>query len=288
MKPKRNVYFESLEHRRLLTCEQISPFVGPEPEAGYGLEICGQVFEDQNGNGIREDGELGLNGWTLSMTTESETRSFETRSFDLNADGEIDRETETGLFGFINVAEGNVTSRMELELRDEWWSSWPDFDGITIPRFALDYRVPLGLIERTDDPNGDGQKTADDIDVICQAIRDREFVGSLDQNRNRRLSVTDAQQYAQEHLNALPGDANLDGVFNSADLVMVLQSGEYEDDIEDNSTWIEGDWNCDGDFNAHDLIVAMQKGSYQRSAADVASRVNDADDPLSNRFRSFF
>ena len=34
----------------------------------------------------------------------------------------------------------------------------------------------------------------------------------------------------------VPGDSNRDGVFNSADLVLVFVAGEYEDDIEGNST----------------------------------------------------
>ncbi|MCA9215413.1 MAG: tandem-95 repeat protein, partial [Planctomycetales bacterium] len=44
------------------------------------------------------------------------------------------------------------------------------------------------------------------------------------------------------------GDSNYDGVFDSGDLVLVMQAGEYEDGIPNNSTWEEGDWNGDGDF----------------------------------------
>ena len=58
------------------------------------------------------------------------------------------------------------------------------------------------------------------------------------------------------------GDANLDGVFNSSDLVLVFQTGEYEDLIVGNSTWVDGDWNCDGEFTTADLVVAFQSGRY--------------------------
>ena len=44
---------------------------------------------------------------------------------------------------------------------------------------------------------------------------------------------------------AQPGDANGNGVFNSSDLVQVFQVGEYEDEIDHNSTWAEGDWSGD-------------------------------------------
>ena len=56
---------------------------------------------------------------------------------------------------------------------------------------------------------------------------------------------------------AIPGDANGDGLFNSTDLVIVLQAGEYEDRIEDNSTFAEGDWNGDGDFDSSDLVLSL-------------------------------
>ncbi len=56
------------------------------------------------------------------------------------------------------------------------------------------------------------------------------------------------------------GDANLDGKFNSSDLVQVLASGKYEDDIAGNSYWTEGDWNSDGDFDTTDLIIAFSGG----------------------------
>ena len=58
------------------------------------------------------------------------------------------------------------------------------------------------------------------------------------------------------------GDVNLDGIFNSTDLIQVFQAGEYEDGIAANSTWAEGDWNCDQEFNTTDLIGAFQSGAY--------------------------
>lgn len=63
---------------------------------------------------------------------------------------------------------------------------------------------------------------------------------------------------------AIPGDANEDGIFDSADLVRVLQAGKYDDSIMGNSTWGEGDWNGDGEFDRHDLVLALQFGTYRR------------------------
>ncbi len=60
-----------------------------------------------------------------------------------------------------------------------------------------------------------------------------------------------------------PGDANRDGIFSSADLVQVMQAGEYEDGIAGNSTWEEGDWNGDGEFDTRDLVMALIEGWYR-------------------------
>jgi hypothetical protein len=62
------------------------------------------------------------------------------------------------------------------------------------------------------------------------------------------------------------GDSNRDGIFNSADLVLVLQAGEYEDDVAGNSTFEKGDWNGDGEFNSRDLVFAFQQGNYVSTA----------------------
>ena len=74
---------------------------------------------------------------------------------------------------------------------------------------------------------------------------------------------------------SVPGDANRDGLFNSSDLVQVFQRGEYEDQIEGNSTWEDGDWNGDGDFTTADLVLAFQSGGYQAAASLHASEVDD-------------
>lgn len=78
--------------------------------------------------------------------------------------------------------------------------------------------------------------------------------------------------------NRLLGDANGDKVFDSADLVAVLQAGQYEDWIDGNSTFAEGDWNADGDFTSHDLMLALQTGNYvaasRPAASDMAAAVD--------------
>ena len=67
------------------------------------------------------------------------------------------------------------------------------------------------------------------------------------------------------------GDANLDGIFDSQDLVLIFQAGEYEDGTPGNSTWATGDWNCDGEFGTQDLVAAFQAGAYVAAARPMAA-----------------
>jgi hypothetical protein len=71
-----------------------------------------------------------------------------------------------------------------------------------------------------------------------------------------------------------PGDANLDGVFNSGDLVQVFTFGEYEDADVGNSHWESGDWNGDGDFNTSDLVVAFITGKYSDNNAVARAAIS--------------
>ena len=64
----------------------------------------------------------------------------------------------------------------------------------------------------------------------------------------------------------------MDGEFNSRDLVLIFQAGEFEDEVIGNSTWATGDWDGNGDFNSGDFVVAFQAGGYeagQRTALAV-------------------
>ena len=46
------------------------------------------------------------------------------------------------------------------------------------------------------------------------------------------------------------------------ELVSLLQAGQYEDGVQQNSTWATGDWNADGEFEKADLLLALQDGGY--------------------------
>ncbi|MCA9211628.1 MAG: lamin tail domain-containing protein, partial [Planctomycetales bacterium] len=82
-----------------------------------------------------------------------------------------------------------------------------------------------------------------------------------------RASTTIGGTPGADDSGRVPGDSNGDGLFNSSDLVLVFQAGEYEDGIDGNSTFEEGDWNGDGDFTTSDFVYALQFGHYEKPAA---------------------
>jgi hypothetical protein len=110
----------------------------------------------------------------------------------------------------------------------------------------------------------DGVLTAADIDLLSAELRTPSGDPRFDINNDGQVDVDDHRDWVHESNigDTYFGDANLDGEFNSGDLIAVFQAGEYEDQITLNSTWAEGDWDGDGEFDSGDLVFAFQDGGY--------------------------
>lgn len=113
------------------------------------------------------------------------------------------------------------------------------------------------------DLTGEGQVDAQDIDLLFDLVRHRYESSFSDLDQNGTVDFQDVDFLIRDLLDTSYGDANLDGSFDTLDLVKVLQVGEYEDDLAGNSMWSDGDWNGDGDFGTADLVVALQEGTYE-------------------------
>ncbi|MCA9215536.1 MAG: hypothetical protein KDB27_20870 [Planctomycetales bacterium] len=85
-----------------------------------------------------------------------------------------------------------------------------------------------------------------------------------DFNNDGRFDAFDRQYYIEQVLGTFVGDSNLDGEFNSEDLVTIFKAAEYEDGIPLNSTWVEGDWNGDREFDSGDLVLAFAVGAFEK------------------------
>jgi hypothetical protein len=121
------------------------------------------------------------------------------------------------------------------------------------------------------DFNESGVQDAADIDLLSAAVRDGSNDLKYDVNGDQIVGEADRQAWISQLRGTCTGDANLDGLFTSDDLVMVLTAGQYEDAEIGNSSWATGDWSGDAEFDSSDLIVAFQEGCYETGGVAAAS-----------------
>jgi hypothetical protein len=114
------------------------------------------------------------------------------------------------------------------------------------------------------DFDDDGLLTAEDIDALSVEVRAGTHLPAFDLSQDGFVDDQDRRNWVVELKRTYFGDADLNGEFNSSDLVAVLQIGEYEDDQPLNSTWADGDWNGDGESDSADLVTALADGGYEQ------------------------
>ena len=127
------------------------------------------------------------------------------------------------------------------------------------------------------DFDDDGDVDADDLDLLSIGVRssDQRF----DLNQDGVADAADRNLMISQLLGTNFGDSNLDGVFNSNDLVLVFSAGEYEDDVAGNSGWSDGDWNGDGDFDTSDMIAVFSAGGFTYAAVPASRPISHQFDP---------
>lgn len=126
----------------------------------------------------------------------------------------------------------------------------------------------------TPDVNRDEIVDAEDIDRLSQEVRRGSGnLARFDLNFDDVLDDADRVRWVRGHMKTFFGDSNLDGEFNSGDLVAVFASGEYEDELPLNSGWAKGDWDGDGDFTSRDLVLAFQDGGYEQGPRPALAAV---------------
>ncbi|MCA9215293.1 MAG: VWA domain-containing protein [Planctomycetales bacterium] len=120
------------------------------------------------------------------------------------------------------------------------------------------------------DFDSSGRIDGDDVDAILDFYHNpitptpsSQDLVDYDYDGNGSLNDEDGLKYINDVLMLWLGDANGDGVFNSSDLVTMFEAAEYEDGVEDNSTWSEGDFNFDQDFDSSDWQSVFFATTYQ-------------------------
>lgn len=131
----------------------------------------------------------------------------------------------------------------------------------------------IGEAGVTGDFNGDGILDAADMDLLSAEVRSGPGMAQFDLNSDGLVNDADREMWVNTIKQTYFGDANLDGEFNSGDLVTVFTVGEYEDAEMGNSGWGEGDWNGDGDFDSSDFVVAFSAGGYEQGPRAATAAV---------------
>jgi hypothetical protein len=194
--------------------------------------------------------------------------------YDLNSDGLLDL--------LVHQKSGPL----------EWRQNLGNGQFLAAEQIAANYRA-----DEVVDVDADG-----DLDIICAAFNQQatwlinngqqEFETALANVNGRVVTYVDVDGDGDLDAigsnlkwweNRLLGDSNGDGIFDSSDLVTVLQAGQYEDWIDGNSTFAAGDWNGDGDFTSGDLVLALQTGNYVAATRPRASDVAAAVDAMFTR-----
>jgi hypothetical protein len=119
------------------------------------------------------------------------------------------------------------------------------------------------LIAVPGDFDGDNQLTVIDVNALANAVLTTNQDSNFDLTGDGSIDLADHAYWIHTVKHTTLGDTNLDATFDSGDLVQVFQAGQYEDIVEDNSSWETGDWNADGDFTSSDLVAALQDGGYE-------------------------
>ena len=81
--------------------------------------------------------------------------------------------------------------------------------------------------------------------LFAQRMNDEVTFYRYDLDGDRFVDHADQRVLINELFDTTFGDSNLDGLFDSSDLVMVFRSGLYRGGIEVKANWESGDWNGD-------------------------------------------
>ncbi|MCA9199965.1 MAG: CotH kinase family protein [Planctomycetales bacterium] len=193
-------------------------------------------------------------------------------SLAIGTDGDVDASYAGGLSNsgdtiFLTGPNGNAIQSLTYDDHPQWLDA-ADGKGSSMELLGLQMDANDASSWRSSDRLGGSPGTFDamrvnDVDLLCSSIRSSRYLFQYDFDHDDALTDQDLEFLLGSILRTSLGDVNLDGRFNSADLVIVFRAGEYEDQRSQNSTWSRGDWNCDGEFNTADLVAAWTVGRYR-------------------------
>ncbi len=235
---------------------------GGSIDSAHSIHIAGglrQMVAEQINVNLQVGGRV-----DLILATAAERPDSAGLSGQLRADAFGSIIVESGSAEFVVTARTRESSAFESIRLPAIEDTLPD----RIKTSAGASRGEITEVRRGQNPpgdfNSDTRVNALDIDLLCSALGGRDL--RFDMNEDERVTPRDLETFLSTLLNTTYGDANLDGRFNSADLVLFFQAGQYEDRVRRNSTWATGDMDCDREFTSSDLVLMFQAGGYSPSA----------------------
>jgi hypothetical protein len=159
-----------------------------------------------------------------------------------------------------------VTSLHDAGLQGagDLYPNWATSNHFSVPGPFFELTLNIVDSELPGDFDNSGTLDVGDLDQLIRAIDEGSNDAALEINGDSIVNTLDFDVWVHDWFGTYYGDANLDGEFNTVDLVAVLAAGHYEDDERGNSRWSTGDWNADRDFTSADLITALADGGYEQ------------------------
>lgn len=154
----------------------------------------------------------------------------------------------------------------ELRVRNPYVSIHANSDidintTVVLPAFT---ETEIGIERIEGDLFSDESIDVRDIDLLSTGIRNGNLHSRFDLNGDGQNDRMDREFWVYQIKDTYFGDSNLDGEFDSSDLIKVFQAGRYEDGVSTDASWMDGDWDGDGDVDTNDLIVAFAEAGYER------------------------
>lgn len=173
----------------------------------------------------------------------------------------------------------NDTFRNQYELLEETFRGLKREEKIT----ASDPHMTLLLVKSLGDLDSNGTLDLEDLNALAHEVMTDSHAIESDFNKDQLVNRDDLLIWVRDFKGTWIGDANLDGEFNSGDLVSSFKAGHYE--RRQPATWEAGDWDGNGFFESADLVFAFRDGGYEQGPR---MSVQNVPEPMFGCFASLF
>ncbi len=135
----------------------------------------------------------------------------------------------------------------------------------------VNLKVVGAVVEVKGDFNGNNVLDSGDINILSASVRAGDNVVGFDLNGDKLVNQADRDVWVNDLRKTYYGDADLNGQFDTTDLVAVFQVGRYE--TGQDARWEQGDWSGDDRFDSSDFVVAFQAGGFEKGPRAAVSAV---------------